>query len=86
MKNLTKLLIILIALPFSSVLSGCGHKTGAWDKMDKAEVLMNSMPDSAITILSSIEKTELGDNEEKARYALLMSIVCSSFSKDFGHD
>lgn len=43
--------------------------------MDKAEDLMNSRPDSALTVLSSIEKTSLGDDEEKARYALLMSMA-----------
>jgi hypothetical protein len=54
---------------------GCGHKTKAWNTMDKAEELMNSRPDSALTVLSSIEKTSLGDDEEKARYALLMSMA-----------
>ncbi len=43
--------------------------------MDTAEVLMDSMPDSALTVLSSIEKTSLGDDKEKARYALLMSMA-----------
>lgn len=54
---------------------GCGHKSEAWDTMDTAEVLMDSMPDSALTVLSSIEKTSLGDDKEKARYALLMSMA-----------
>lgn len=54
---------------------GCDHKTKAWDTMDKAEVLMDSMPDSALTVLSSIDKNALGDDEEKARYALLMSMA-----------
>lgn len=54
---------------------GCGHKSEAWDTMDTAEVLMDSMPDSALTVLSSIEKTSLGDDKEKAGYALLMSMA-----------
>ena len=54
---------------------GCGHKSEAWDTMDTAEVLMDSMPDSALTVLSSIEKTSLGDDKKKARYALLMSMA-----------
>lgn len=54
---------------------GCGHKSEAWDTMDTAEVLMDSMPDSALTVLYSIEKTSLGDDKEKARYALLMSMA-----------
>lgn len=57
------------------MLIGCGHNTKAWNTMDMAEELMNSMPDSALTVLSSIEKTSLGDDKEKARYALLMSMA-----------
>ena len=53
----------------------CSHKTKVWETLDKAEVLMNSFPDSALTILYSIDKRNLGDSEEKARYALLMSIA-----------
>jgi len=43
--------------------------------MDKAEDLMNSRPDSALAILSTIDKYRLGDEEEKARYALLKSMA-----------
>lgn len=75
MKKLILLLLLILALPFLSVLTSCGHKTSAWDTMDKAEVLMSSMPDSALTVLSSIDKNALGDDEEKARYALLMSMA-----------
>jgi hypothetical protein len=57
------------------MLISCGHKTKAWDTMNDVENLMNSRPDSAKTILSSIEKVNLGDDEEKARYALLMSMA-----------
>jgi hypothetical protein len=64
-----------MTLPFMVMFIGCGHKSEAWDTMDTAEVLMDSMPDSALTVLSSIEKTSLGDDKEKARYALLMSMA-----------
>jgi Tfp pilus assembly protein PilO len=57
------------------MLISCDHKTKAWNTMDKVESLINSHPDSAMTILSSIEKGNLGDDEEKARYALLMSMA-----------
>lgn len=75
MKKLILLLLLILALPFLSVLTSCDHKSPAWDTMDKAETLMNSHPDSAYTILSLIDKNKLGDDEEKARYALLMSMA-----------
>lgn len=75
MKKLILLLLLILALPFLSVLISCGHKTSAWETMDKADALLNSHPDSAYTILLSIDKSRLGDDDEKARYALLMSIA-----------
>lgn len=75
MKKLILLIFFILALPFLSVLTSCGHKTSAWGTMDKADALMNSQPDSAYTILLSIDKSRLGGDEEKARYALLMSMA-----------
>ncbi len=75
MRKLTLSILLILALPFSAMLIGCGHKTNAWDKMDQAESIMNTQPDSALTMLSSIDKNRLGDDEEKARYALLMSMA-----------
>jgi len=43
--------------------------------MDDADMLMESKPDSSLAILSSIDKNKLGDDQEKARYALLMSMA-----------
>jgi len=43
--------------------------------MDKAESQMNTQPDSALTVLSSIDKNRLGDDEGNTRYALLMSMA-----------
>lgn len=64
-----------LTLPLIVMFVGCGHKTIAWDTMDRAENLMSSFPDSALVVLSYINKEKLGDNEEKARYALLMSMA-----------
>lgn len=75
MKKLILLIFFILALPFLSVLTSCDHKTSAWETMDKAEGLINTHPDSAYTILSSIDKKQLDDDEEQARYALLMSMA-----------
>ena len=55
--------------------SGCHHKTAAWNEMDIAENLIETQPDTALSILSAIDKSHLGDKEERARYALLMSMA-----------
>lgn len=44
-------------------------------RLDLADNLMESRPDSALTVLSSIDTTSLADDGEKARYALLMSMA-----------
>ena len=43
--------------------------------MDLADSLMETAPDSALCILDSIDPGSLGGREEKARYALLMSMA-----------
>ena len=43
--------------------------------MDEAEALMEEHPDSALTILNTVNKNFLGPESDKARYALLMSIA-----------
>lgn len=43
--------------------------------MNEAERLIPTHPDSSLSILSAIDTHTLGDEEEKARYALLMSMA-----------
>ena len=45
------------------------------ETLNRAEMLMESHPDSALTILSTIDKEQLSDNRQKAKYALLMSMA-----------
>lgn len=60
----------------AAALSGCsGRRTGAWARMDKAEAIIESYPDSAFALLKTIDTVSLGDAEERARYALLMSMA-----------
>lgn len=75
MKRIRLFIFLILALSFSVMFISCNHKTNAWDTLDKVEEVINSQPDSALTILSSIDKYSLGDGEEKARYALLMSMA-----------
>lgn len=53
----------------------CGRHGGAYSRMDKAESLMVSKPDSALMILDSITPEMLLGKRVKARYALLKSMA-----------
>lgn len=75
MRKLIIFIYLTLALPFLVMFFSCSHKTKAWDTLGQVENLMSSSPDTALAILSSIDKERLGDNEEKARYALLMSMA-----------
>ncbi len=71
-----QIISLLIAILYISVtLTGCRHKTAAWTTMNEAERLIPTRPDSSLSILSAIDTHTLGDEEEKARYALLMSMA-----------
>ncbi len=71
-----QIISLLIAILYISVtLTGCRHKTAAWTTMNEAERLIPTHPDSSLSILSAIDTHTLGDEEEKARYALLMSMA-----------
>lgn len=54
---------------------GCDRPSGAFEKMDLAESLMDSRPDSALSILNAINIGTLGGKRNKARYALLKSMA-----------
>lgn len=74
MKQDLSLFLICIFL-ISAPLTGCRHSSSASRDMDAAEQLMPSSPDSALLILSSLDKTFLRGDEQKARYSLLMSMA-----------
>ena len=54
---------------------GCGRHSGASEKLDLAESLMDSRPDSALYILNSVNVETLDGKRNKARYALLKSMA-----------
>lgn len=54
---------------------GCGRHSGASEKLDLAESLMDSRPDSALDILNSVNVETLYGKRNKARYALLKSMA-----------
>lgn len=68
--HLSMLMLLLLAC---CITSCSNHKQQ--ETLNRAESLMEAHPDSALTILEGIEKSELGSKEERARYALLMSMA-----------
>lgn len=73
---MNKLIVIIILLSVTLLtFCGCDRHSAAWSQMDAAERLMDSMPDSALSILSRLDDRKFGGNEEKARHALLKSIA-----------
>lgn len=67
--------IIAVAIVVIVLFSGCRRHSGAWQTMDSAESVMEERPDSALAILEEIDGKELSGDEEKARFALLMSMA-----------
>ena len=62
---------------FCAILSiiGCCGSSDVSLNLDTAEGLMESRPDSALTILNSIQSSDLNGESQKARYALLRSMA-----------
>ena len=67
--------LFIILSVFLLTIICCDRPSKVWEKMDKAENLMQSKPDSALAILDSIAESDLKGKKEAARYALLKSIA-----------
>lgn len=66
-------LVVIIFVIFSIAACGCsGDMKG---RLDRAELLMEEHPDSALSILDSIDVSALHGKRHKARYALLKSMA-----------
>lgn len=72
---MNRLLLITYILITLVAITGCNKRSSAWRVLDTAEQIMEIHPDSALSLLSEIDKETLGGNEECARYALLMSMA-----------
>lgn len=62
------LLILLTA-------AGCNRRSAVDEKMDLADSLMTSKPDSALAVLEGIPDSDINGKETSARYALLKSMA-----------
>lgn len=70
-----KLQNIVISLITIVLLAACNRDTPILEQMDMAENILNTKPDSALTILENIPVTNIKGKEIKAKYALLKSMA-----------
>lgn len=66
--------IIFLAISILAIV-GCDRHSYYWEKMDSAESLMITRPDSALSILDAVKPEMLRSKKEKSRYALLKSMA-----------
>lgn len=65
---------LVLLLWTACCITSCSGSAGQAD-MTRAEALMEEHPDSALSILETVDKSRLGSEAERARYALLMSMA-----------
>ena len=70
-KYASRLVLLLILLS----TAGCNRRSSVDEKMDLADSLMMSKPDSALVVLENIPASSVKGKEAAARYALLKSIA-----------
>ena len=57
------------------ILSCCNHNSNIKERLNHADNLLDSQPDSALCIIRNIDKESLSTKEEKARYGLLLTMA-----------
>lgn len=65
--------VLLLSIIITAV--GCVGHSEVWEKLDVAESLMDSRPDSALSILNAVNVETLNGKKDKARYGLLKSMA-----------
>ena len=62
------IIVIILAL----CLVSCSHHSKHWETLTHIEAFVEENPDSALSVLQSIEVDDLSGSEEKAKHALLL--------------
>lgn len=57
------------------ILSCCHHNSNITERLNRADNLLDSQPDSALNIIRNIDEDSLNTKEEKARYGLLLTMA-----------
>ena len=62
-------------LAIISCLASCTPHSKHWETLMQVESYIEERPDSALTVLQGMDKTELSGKEEEAKHALLLSMA-----------
>lgn len=65
----------LLPILFAFCFFSCQRHSDNWDKICDIENYIESRPDSALTVLEAIDIRSLSSDEERAKYALYMSMA-----------
>lgn len=76
---------IIASLLLCVGLAACGGERDAGRRLDRADTLIDSAPDSALTILHEIDRSRLSD-ADAARHALLLSQAYDKKAVDIADD
>lgn len=68
-----KSLFFILAVAMLWLTAACSRHSESWATLDRADAVMEEHPDSALALLQAIDSSTLNGDEEKARYALLLS-------------
>ena len=61
-------------------LASCSNHSAHWPTLLQVESYIEQHPDSAFTVLQRIDAAELAGDEERAKYALLLSMAMDKTS------
>lgn len=70
-----KSLFFILAVTMLWLTAACSRHSESWATLGRADAVMEVHPDSALALLQGIDKSALNGDEEKARYALLVSMA-----------
>ena len=65
----------LLPIFFAFCFFSCQRHSDNWEKICDIENYIESRPDSALTVLEAIDVEKLSSDEERAKYALYMSMA-----------
>lgn len=74
-RSVIRIIAYLLLAVMSCLVVGCNRPSPERIKMDRADALMETRPDSSLVIMQSIDSKSLHGDEDKALYALLLTRV-----------
>ena len=67
--------VIYISLLAILCMLSCSRHSVHWETLAQVETFIEAQPDSALAVLQHIDAQELAGKDERAKYALLLSMA-----------